>query len=102
MMFGTLSSLLGIPLAGMLTILCVPKAAVRLIRGIAILATGLTCAISLHLLRSFDPSVTALQFVERAAWIPPLNISYHLGVDGISLPMVLLTTVLALLACIGS
>ena len=97
-----LSSLLGIPLVGMLTILCVPTTAVRLIRGIAILATALTFVISLYMLRQFNPSVTAMQFVEHAAWIPQLNVAYHLGVDGISVPMVMLTTLLALLACISS
>ena len=97
-----LSSLLGIPLIGMLSMLCVPKTAVRLIRGIALLATGLTFVVSLQLVRQFDPSVTTRQLVERVPWIPQINVFYHLGVDGLSVPMVLLTTLLAFLACLGS
>src|SRR5439155_1363173 len=52
-----------------------------------------------------DPDQAALQFVERTAWIPSAGVSYHIGVDGISLPLVMLTAVimpLALLSAWGS
>jgi NADH-quinone oxidoreductase subunit M len=40
----------------------------------------------------FDASTAAMQFVERAAWIPAIKVEYYLGVDGISMPLILLTT----------
>jgi len=98
-----LSLLLWTPAVGMFVVLCLPRTAVRAIRGVALLCTATTCAISLKLLGSFNLAAThQVQFQERLAWIPQLNIFYHLGVDGISLPMVLLTTLLGVLACLAS
>jgi NADH-quinone oxidoreductase subunit M len=50
--------------------------------------------VSIYLLASFDPAQSGYQFVEQYQWIPQFGISYHLGVDGISLFLVLLTTLL--------
>jgi len=97
-----LSGLLALPALGILAILCMRRDAERLIERTAIAVTGLTLLLSLKLLSGFQPEVAALQFVERAAWIPQLNVFYHVGIDGLSLPMILLTTVLAFLACLGS
>ena len=97
-----LSLLLACPLAGMLVILALPKTAVRAIRGVAFVATGMALIIGLQLLQGFQPHVTAIQFQEHVSWIPQLNIYYHLGVDGISMPMVLLTVLLGFLACLAS
>jgi len=55
-------------------------------------STLVFAALSLPLYTNFDPGTAAFQFVERAEWIPWLNIHYTLGVDGISLLLVLLTT----------
>ena len=97
-----LSALLLIPLAGMLVILALPKRAERTIQQVATLATALTLGWSIGLLTKFNPQLAAIQFEERLSWIPQLNIFYHLGVDGISLPMILLTTLLGFLACLAS
>jgi NADH-quinone oxidoreductase subunit M len=59
-------------------------------------------AISLYLFAGFDPSQAGYQFVERCEWIPQFGISYHLGVDGISLFLVILTTVLFSLSLLYS
>ena len=96
-----LTWMLACPLIGMLAILCLPGTATRLIRSIALIATGFAFLISLQLLAAFVPGA-GIQFQERLLWIPTLAIHYHLGVDGISLPMVLLTTLLSFLACVGS
>ena len=96
-----LTWLLACPLVGMAVVLALPKSAAGLIRAVAIAATGLTLLLSLQLLRGFDPA-QGIQFQERLLWIPQLNIHYHLGIDGISLPMVLLTALLGFLACLGS
>ncbi len=97
-----LSLLLACPLIGMLLVLALPRRAVNAIRNIALLATGAALLVALQAAGGFDPSSTAIQFREHLSWIPPLNIFYHLGIDGVSLPMVLLTALLSFLACIGS
>lgn len=67
----------------------------------ALIVSLLVFAQSALLYLDFDPGTAEMQFVERAAWIPAFNIHYHLGIDGISLPLILLTcfsTVLVVLA----
>ncbi len=61
-----------------------------------------TLLISAALLAGFDPSASALQFVERHTWIPSLNVSYHLGLDGLSLLLVLLTGIISPMALLAS
>jgi len=97
-----LSFLLACPLIGMLVVLALPKTAVRAIRLTALLATGLALLLSLKLLLAYQPGAAGMQFLERVPWIPPLRIFYHLGVDGISLPLVILTALLGFLACVAS
>lgn len=58
--------------------------------------------LSLMLLRSFASGVPAMQFVERLSWIEPLGISYHLGLDGISLFLVILTALITVLTLLYS
>ena len=64
----------------------------RLVRIIALLGSLLTFIISLTLYSKFDISIHAMQFVELAPWIPDYDINYHLGIDGFSLPLIILTT----------
>ena len=72
----------------------------RLARWIALATTLATLAVSAPLYWSFDKGSSALQFVESADWIPMWNINYGMGVDGISLPFIFLSTVLSIL-CVG-
>ncbi len=96
-----LTALLACPLVGMLVVMVLPKTAVRAIRLAALLATGAALLLSLELLNGFgNPAI--LHYVERHSWIPQLNVFYFLGLDGLSLPLVLLTTLLGFLACIAS
>ncbi len=97
-----LSWLLACPLVGMLVVLALPKTAVRAIRTVALLATGLALLLSLKLLLAYQPAVAGMQYLERVPWIPPLRVFYHLGVDGISVPLVVLTGLLGFLACVAS
>lgn len=99
---GILSSILWIPFLGMLAILFVPRQAVAAIRGIAVLCAAASFALSWNLFRSFDQTTAALQFVERLQWVPEMGMTYTLGVDGLALPMVLLTTLLSLVAVVAS
>lgn len=68
----------------------------------AILASAATFVVSLLMLFRFDPANPALQMIDRVDWIPSWGISYFMGVDGLSVLMVLLTTFVSLLAIIGS
>ncbi len=97
-----LTWLLACPLVGIFVILALPRRAVEAIRTVALLATGGVFLLSLRLLNAFQPGLAAMQFQEQHAWIPPLNVFYHLGIDGISLPMVVLTGLLGFLACLAS
>lgn len=89
-----LSYLVFLPIIGMGVIAFIPRDKSDLIRIVAAVTTGLQFALTLVLWNSFDNSVGTMQFMEKAEWIPSLNISYILGVDGLSLPMVILTGLL--------
>jgi len=99
---GILSIITWIPLVGAAIVLLIPKQQVRLIQGVAIGCAGLSFVLSWNLLASFDQTSSALQFVERYSWIPEMGMTYALGVDGLSFPMVLLTTLLMLISMIAS
>jgi NADH-quinone oxidoreductase subunit M len=73
----------------------------NLARYVALLGSIVALVFSIIMFIQFNPSFTSMQFGEMFAWIPSLNINYHLGVDGISMPFVLLNnfiTVLVVLA----
>ncbi len=88
-----------LPLVGAVLILLVGSE--RLARWIALAATVATLAVSVPLYRYFDKASSALQFVESRDWIPSWNIAYSMGVDGISLPFIFLSSVLSVL-CVGA
>ena len=87
-----------LPIVGAVVILVL--ASQRYARWIALATTLATLAVSAPLYWSFDKSSSALQFVESADWIPAWNISYGMGVDGISLPFIFLAALLSIL-CVG-
>jgi NADH-quinone oxidoreductase subunit M len=91
-----------VPLVGAAVIFCLPSAAHGLIRTVAVAATVPSLLLSGWLLAHFDPGNTAPQFVHRFAWIPSYNIEYFLGVDGISVTMVVLTALLSFLCMFAS
>ena len=97
-----LSWLLACPLLGMLILFGIKRTSVMMIRLVALAATGAALMVSLLVLIDFQPQLAGVQFQEHRAWIPQLQIFYHLGVDGLSLPMVFLTTLLSFLACVAS
>src|SRR3546814_2912220 len=68
----------------------------------ALWASLVTLAVSLFRWFRFDRASADFQFVERADWIPAFNISYHMGVDGISMMFVLLSTLLTPLCVLAS
>jgi len=71
-------------------------------RLIALLTAFITISLCIPLYTEFDSSSYAMQFVERFSWIKAYGIDYYLGVDGISMPMVILTTITTLVVIIAS
>jgi NADH-quinone oxidoreductase subunit M len=94
--------LLGLPLLGAIFVMCTPKGEHALHRGLALVFTTLTFLISLLLLRYFDNRVGTYQAVLDVEWIPVLGARFKLGVDGISLWLVLLTTFLTPLTLLAA
>jgi NADH-quinone oxidoreductase subunit M len=89
-----LSLLIFLPSAGALVLLLFPESQPRAIKAFSLLVALAELAASLPLWTRFTPGRIGFQFTENADWIPSLGISYSLGLDGISLLLVLLTTVL--------
>ena len=89
-----LSLLIWIPILGAIVVAFLPRDNENLVRYTSAAVTGLQFIVAIVLWRKFDPSNGSMQFMERYEWIPSLNITYILGVDGLSLPMVLLTAML--------
>ena len=93
-----LTLIIFIPLLAALVLLLVNKDDTRTIRNISVGAAGLTFLLSLALLLRFDSAQLGMQFTETHAWVPMLHINYQLGVDGISLWLVVLTAFISLIA----
>jgi NADH-quinone oxidoreductase subunit M len=87
-----LSVLIGLPMAGAALLLFFPRDARRSMRNFALLVTVLEFLLSLLVIRRFDGAVAGMQLVESAPWLPQYGISYIVGVDGISLWLLMLTT----------
>jgi NADH-quinone oxidoreductase subunit M len=97
-----LSSLLFLPVVGAIVVVLLPRERPDLVKGAALAWTLLVFLASLLLWIYFSPGTPGFQFEEQAVWVPGLGITYHVGVDGISLLLVLLTTFLSVLAVLSS
>ena len=103
--FNYLSTIVFLPVIGAILIAFVPGLQDRVIRRIAAVFTFIPLALSIYLFAIFDRSagaVGAFQFEEMVSWIPAMNAHYHLGVDGLSLPLVVLMTFLGFLVVLIS
>ena len=92
-----LTLMIFIPILGMLVILCLPSAAHGLIRTTALGFTVPPLLLAIWLFVDFDRSTTEMQYVVNVPWIPSFDINYFVGVDGVSITMVLLTALLSFL-----
>ncbi len=99
-----LSLIVFLPSVGALVVACLPNARTELLRYVALVTTGATFVLSLAAFlwpggpNSFDTSLGTMQDAFVLDWIPSFEVSYALGVDGISLPLVILTTFIGFLA----
>ena len=100
-----LSVITFLPLTGVLFLLLIrgnTESVATNARLVALWVSGFTFLLSLSLYFGFDAEMTGYQFEERADWISGSGISYHLGVDGISMPFILLSTFLTPLSILAS
>ncbi|MGI8673444.1 MAG: NADH-quinone oxidoreductase subunit M [Luteitalea sp.] len=105
MSFPLLSTVVFAPLLGALLLLAIPNrqnARDGLVRGLALGISLLVFVLTLLVWRAFDGRSADFQLVERVAWIPAFGIEYHVGVDGISLWLIVLTGFLTPLALLSS
>jgi NADH-quinone oxidoreductase subunit M len=91
MSFPILSVIAFTPITTGIVLLFLPGERKTLIRWVALAAASFALALSLVVYVSYDRAAAGYQFVEQVSWIPSLGISYHVGVDGMNLPLVLLT-----------
>jgi NADH-quinone oxidoreductase subunit M len=87
-----LSLLIWLPIAGGLGVLLLGDERIALARWVALLVAITSFALSIPLWVGFDTTQSAAQFVERLPWIPTFHADYHLGVDGLSMPLIVLTS----------
>ena len=98
MEFNYLSAIIFLPIVGAILIAFLPGLSNGVIKRMAAVFTFVSLALALYLFIIFDGSTGAgIQFEEKISWIPAINAYYHLGVDGLSLPLVLLTAFLGFL-----
>ena len=90
-MHGLLSILIWLPIAAGVIVLLLGDRNIAAGRWVSLVASIATLIISLPLLSHFDTNTASMQFIEHLPWIPRFNAYYGLGVDGISLPLVVLT-----------
>ena len=100
-MTSILTLLLVVPLMGSLLVLALPREREEAIKGLAVAVMAVEFLLSLRLLWA-DYSVAGYRFVEQVSWVESLGISYKVGVDGLSLWLVLLTTALTPIALYAS
>lgn len=97
-----LSFLLLVPFVSAILIALLPSSRSSLIRNMALLGSFLTLALSAFVLKLFNSNKSGIQFSEYVSWNPQLGTSYAVGIDGFSMPMVLLTALLCLIALMVS
>ncbi|RYD02728.1 hypothetical protein N752_23395 [Desulforamulus aquiferis] len=88
-----------------LIIVFIPKEEEKLCKWIAAIGTGIALALSFYVYFGYDQSVGGLQWVDFGGpvpWIPDLGVTYYMAVDGLSLPMLLLTNLIGFTAVFAS
>ncbi|MBY0289362.1 MAG: NADH-quinone oxidoreductase subunit M [Mycobacteriaceae bacterium] len=94
-----LSVIVFLPLAAALALLAAPRLGVRAVNAMWVAVTAIDLALIAVVWARYDaPGINELAFEEQVPWIPGVNSSYHIGIDGLSLPLVVMTAVI-FLAC---
>ena len=100
--FPLLSWIIWLPIVGGVVVLTLGEGRAAAARWTALAVSTATFVLSLPLWAGFDTSTAAMQFVERLPWIGTLDAWYYLGVDGIAMPLVLLTTFITPLVVVAA
>ncbi|MFP6663717.1 MAG: NADH-quinone oxidoreductase subunit M [Deltaproteobacteria bacterium] len=90
------------PLIGAFAVLCLPKSLERFVKPLALAATVPPLLLAIGLFCEFDRTTADMQFMQRMDWIPSFNIQYFVGLDGISITMVLLSALLCPICLLAS
>lgn len=96
-----LSLIIWLPIIGGILLMATSSGSVQLSRRLALVISLAVFAVSLPLIADFNTHTASMQFVEFHSWIPALHINYHLGVDGLSAPLIVLTTFMTLVVVIA-
>ncbi len=96
-----LSLLIWVPILGGFALLALGNERASAARWGALAVALATFALSIPLYAGFSDTTAAMQFVEQSSWIPSVDSSFHVGVDGISMPLILLTTFTTVLVVIA-
>ncbi len=99
--FPLLTLIIWLPIIGGIVVLASGETSASISRWTALAFAVLTFVLSLGLWIGFDPTTAEMQFVERAAWIPSFDVDYYLGVDGISMPLIILTTFITIFVIVA-
>ena len=97
-----LSLLIWLPILGGAALLAMGRMPANNSRWTALAITAVVMLLSFGLFTGFDHANAGMQFVENKAWIPAFDIFYHLGADGISVALIILTTITSLLVVLGA
>jgi NADH-quinone oxidoreductase subunit M len=100
--FNWLTTIIFLPALGALLIAFVPRLSARGVRWLAAVFTFIPLTLSIYLFIIFDRGSSAIQFEESISWIPAIGANYHLGVDGLSLPLMILMAFLGFLVVLIS
>ena len=90
-----LTLLMVLPLAGSMVVAALPKTNEKLVKQVALATTLIVMAATIAMATTFQRDNVELQFVEKYSWIPSFGINYALGIDGLALVLILMSTILA-------
>ena len=103
MLFGfpLLSLIIWLPIIAGLIVFVMSDRNLRAVRWVALVGSVAGFLVTLPLYSGFDTSVASMQFVEQSVWFERLNVYYYLGVDGISMPLIVLNSFMTPLVVIA-
>jgi NADH-quinone oxidoreductase subunit M len=99
---GYLSAIVFLPVIGAILIAFIPGLSKGLIKRLAGIFTLIPFMLAIILFSKFDRALGGIQFEEQLSWIPAINANYHLGVDGLSMPLMILTAFLGFMVVLIS
>ncbi len=99
--YNLLSLLIWLPILGGVVVILVGNSRPETARWLSIAISIIVFILSIDLLSGYDSSTHSMQFVEQFSWITQFDINYHIGVDGISLPLIILTTFSTILVIVA-